>query len=169
MPMPRGRRPSTAQLSRIESERLKLPAPFGRQIAEPLDADAAGLMRHRTFYAEMVASAAVIELNRSNLCKGTRSCSIISVPGSAVTKRASGVSSGILVHQDHRSVLLRNELSASAATISECRSRCSGLFLIRRGESAISSENSVEIIEEKAARTASNDLPILSQPRCAAE
>ena len=31
------------QLFRIESERLKLPAPFGRRIAEPLDADAAGL------------------------------------------------------------------------------------------------------------------------------
>src|SRR6266576_680920 len=30
------------QLSRIESERLKLPAPFSRRIAEPFDADAAG-------------------------------------------------------------------------------------------------------------------------------
>ena len=30
------------ELFRIESERLKLPAPFGRRIAEPLDADAAG-------------------------------------------------------------------------------------------------------------------------------
>src|SRR5258705_479786 len=30
------------QLFRIESKRLKLPAPFGRRIAEPLDADAAG-------------------------------------------------------------------------------------------------------------------------------
>src|SRR5271167_3923346 len=29
-------------LFRIKSERLKLPAPFGRRIAEPLDADAAG-------------------------------------------------------------------------------------------------------------------------------
>jgi hypothetical protein len=36
----------------------------------------------------MVASAARVELNRSDLCKGIRSCSIISVPGSAVTKRA---------------------------------------------------------------------------------
>ena len=35
------------QLFRIESERLKLPAPFGRRIAEPLDADAAG---QTTFY-----------------------------------------------------------------------------------------------------------------------
>jgi hypothetical protein len=35
------------QLFRIESERLKLPAPFGRRIAEPLDADAAG---EATFY-----------------------------------------------------------------------------------------------------------------------
>ena len=35
------------QLFRIESERLKLPAPFGRRIAEPLDADAAG---QATFY-----------------------------------------------------------------------------------------------------------------------
>ena len=30
------------RLFRIESERLKLPAPFSRRIAEPLDADAAG-------------------------------------------------------------------------------------------------------------------------------
>jgi len=30
------------QLFRIESERLKLPAPFSRRIAEPLNADAAG-------------------------------------------------------------------------------------------------------------------------------
>src|SRR6476619_2237537 len=36
-----------AQLFRIESERLKLSAPFGRRIAEPLDADAAG---QATFY-----------------------------------------------------------------------------------------------------------------------
>src|SRR4029077_4698495 len=35
------------ELFRIESERLKLPAPFGRRIAEPLDADAAG---QATFY-----------------------------------------------------------------------------------------------------------------------
>jgi hypothetical protein len=35
------------QLFRIESERRKLPAPFGRRIAEPLDADAAG---QATFY-----------------------------------------------------------------------------------------------------------------------
>jgi hypothetical protein len=35
------------QLFRIESERLKLPAPFGRLIAEPLDAYAAG---EATFY-----------------------------------------------------------------------------------------------------------------------
>jgi hypothetical protein len=35
------------QLFRIESERLKLPAPFSRRISEPLDADAAG---QATFY-----------------------------------------------------------------------------------------------------------------------
>ena len=35
------------ELFRIESERLKLPAPFGRRIAEPLDANAAG---QATFY-----------------------------------------------------------------------------------------------------------------------
>ena len=35
------------QLFRIESERLKLSAPFGRRIAEPLDADAA---RQATFH-----------------------------------------------------------------------------------------------------------------------
>src|SRR5712671_5454179 len=33
---------SARQLFRIESERLKLSAPFGRRITEPLDADAAG-------------------------------------------------------------------------------------------------------------------------------
>jgi len=49
--------------------------------------------------SEMVASAALAEFNRSDFCKRTRSCSTISVPGSALTKRASGVSSGILVHQ----------------------------------------------------------------------
>jgi hypothetical protein len=37
------------QLFRIESERLKLPAPFSRRIAEPLDADAAG---QATFYCQ---------------------------------------------------------------------------------------------------------------------
>ena len=35
------------QLFRIESERLKLPAPFSRRITEPLDADATG---QATFY-----------------------------------------------------------------------------------------------------------------------
>ena len=35
------------QLFRIESERLKLSAPFSRRIAEPLDSDAAG---QATFY-----------------------------------------------------------------------------------------------------------------------
>jgi hypothetical protein len=37
----------TLQLFRIESEGLKLPAPFSRRIAEPFDADAAG---QATFY-----------------------------------------------------------------------------------------------------------------------
>ena len=38
------------QLFRIKSERLKLPAPFSRRIAEPLDADAAGQATfHRCF------------------------------------------------------------------------------------------------------------------------
>jgi hypothetical protein len=32
----------TLQLFRVESERLKLPTPFSRRIAEPFDADAAG-------------------------------------------------------------------------------------------------------------------------------
>src|ERR1700692_496410 len=35
------------QLFRIESERLELPAPFSRRIAQPLDTDAAG---QATFY-----------------------------------------------------------------------------------------------------------------------
>jgi hypothetical protein len=35
------------QLFRIESERIKLPAPFSRRVAESLDADAAG---QATFY-----------------------------------------------------------------------------------------------------------------------
>src|ERR1700730_6177150 len=37
----------TPKLFRSKSERLKLPAPFSRRIAEPLDADAAG---QATFY-----------------------------------------------------------------------------------------------------------------------
>ena len=41
------RRYPALQLFRIESERLKLPAPFSRRIAESLDADAAG---QATFY-----------------------------------------------------------------------------------------------------------------------
>ena len=46
--IPGGRLPRTIlQLFRIKSECLKLPAPFGRRIAEPLDADAAG---QATFY-----------------------------------------------------------------------------------------------------------------------
>ena len=52
-------------------------------------------------YAETVASAARVKLNHSDLCKPIRSCSIISVPGSAVTKRASGVSRRMLVDQDY--------------------------------------------------------------------
>jgi tRNA-dihydrouridine synthase len=35
------------------------------------------LMRCRSLHAEMVASAALVEFNRSDFCKGTRSCSII--------------------------------------------------------------------------------------------
>jgi len=35
------------------------------------------------------------------MLRGIESGRIISVPGSAVTKRASGVSSGILVHHDY--------------------------------------------------------------------
>ena len=34
-------------------------------------------------------------------------------PGSAVTKRASAVSSGLFAYQDYRAVLLRDELSTS--------------------------------------------------------
>ena len=38
---------SGKQLSRIKSEHLELPGPFGRRVAQPLDADAAG---QATFY-----------------------------------------------------------------------------------------------------------------------
>ena len=48
-------------------------------------------------------------LNRSDWFRNKRSCSIISVPGSAVTSRASGVSSGIFVHQDYCAVWLPNK------------------------------------------------------------
>jgi hypothetical protein len=75
------------------------------------------LMRCRPLHAEMVASAALVEFNRSDFCKRTRSCSIISVPGSALTKRASGVSSGILVDQDYRAVLRRTNSPLQMATI----------------------------------------------------
>ena len=60
-------------------------------------------------YTEMVAPAAArVGLNRSDLCRDNRSCSNVSVPGSAVTKRASGVSIGIFVHQDYRAILPQN-------------------------------------------------------------
>ena len=39
-----------------------------------------------------------------------------------MTKRASGVSSGIFVHQDYRAVLLGINSPPQMATISECRS-----------------------------------------------
>jgi len=35
------------------------------------------VIRRRTPYAEMVASAALVEFDRSDLCKGTRSCLIM--------------------------------------------------------------------------------------------
>ena len=41
---------SGLQLFRIESERLKLPAPFSRRIAQPFDADATG---QATFYCRL--------------------------------------------------------------------------------------------------------------------
>src|SRR5882724_1599139 len=58
---------------------------------------------------ERAAGLRRVEFDRSDLCKATRSCSIISVPGSTVTKRASGVSSGILVHHDYCAVWLPNK------------------------------------------------------------
>jgi len=69
-------------------------------------------------HVEMVASAALVEFDHSDFCEGTRSRSIISVPDQPVTKRAAGVSSGILVHQDYRGVLLRKELPTQMATLS---------------------------------------------------
>ncbi len=71
------------------------------------------LMRRRTPLCRDGGISRTCGVHRSDFCKGTRSCSIILVPGSALTKRASGVASGILVHQDYRAVLLRNELSTS--------------------------------------------------------
>jgi hypothetical protein len=51
-------------------------------------------------YTEMVApAAALVGRYRSNLCRDNRSCS---VAGSAATKRASGVLSGIFRHEDYR-------------------------------------------------------------------
>ena len=46
-------------------------------------------------YGMVAPAAALVGLNRSDLCRDNRSCS---VPGSA-TERASGVLSGIFVHQ----------------------------------------------------------------------
>jgi hypothetical protein len=63
---------------------------------------------------EMVASAARVELNRFDLCKRIRSCSIISFPGSAVTKRASRVSSGIFLHQNRAQVVAVCEVAHGA-------------------------------------------------------
>src|SRR5438445_7346347 len=65
------------------------------------------MRRGTALYAELMASTAIIEL------KSIRSCLIISIARSAVTKRASGVSSGTFVHQDYRAVLLPKELSTS--------------------------------------------------------
>jgi hypothetical protein len=62
----------------------------------------------------MAASAAVLEFSCYNSCEGTGSCSIIPVSVSAVTKRATGVSSGILVHQDYCAVWLPNAAGHSA-------------------------------------------------------
>ena len=66
------------QLFRIESERLKLPAPFGRRIAEPLDADAAG---EATFYrcfdkigGEEGERDGHIDLPNAALLSGTKLC-----------------------------------------------------------------------------------------------
>ena len=67
-------------------------------------------MRHRT---PLKSHPPQLWNSTAPICEGIRSCPIISVPGSAVTKCASGVSSGILVHRDYRAVLLRNELSIS--------------------------------------------------------
>jgi hypothetical protein len=72
------------------------------------------VIRRRPLYAEMVASAALVEFDRSDLCKGTRSCLIISVPGGAVTKCASGVSSGILVHQNRAQFVAKCEVAHAA-------------------------------------------------------
>jgi hypothetical protein len=47
----------------IESERLKLPAPFGRRITNPLDADAAG---QATFYGRRCLRPSL--LDKSPLC-----------------------------------------------------------------------------------------------------
>jgi hypothetical protein len=50
-----------------------------------------------------------LETQPLRLCKGTRSCSITSVPRSAVTKRASGVSCGMLVHHNYLKWAAKNE------------------------------------------------------------
>ena len=70
------------QLFRIESERLKLPAPFSRRIAEPLDADAAGqatfhgcLDKIRGEEGEREPSSANVRLFFPS--NETRSCSIL--------------------------------------------------------------------------------------------
>jgi hypothetical protein len=44
----------TLQLFRVESERLKLPTPFSRRIAQPFDADAAGQATERANSTEPV-------------------------------------------------------------------------------------------------------------------
>jgi hypothetical protein len=55
------------------------------------------------------------------------------VPGSAVTKRSSRVSSGILVHQDYRAVLRRNEPTLRRFGPYDRKSRRAQLS-IRRGD-----------------------------------
>lgn len=71
-----------------------------RQIAAwQHDLHHAPLLHQRT--RNRLAPATLLGLNRSNLRRGNRSCSIVSVPGLTVTKRASRVLSGIFVHQDY--------------------------------------------------------------------
>jgi hypothetical protein len=61
----------------------------------------------------IMAPTVIARFSQFQKCGCAISRSITWIAGSAVTNRASGVLSGILLHQDYRAILLRNELSAS--------------------------------------------------------
>jgi hypothetical protein len=80
------------------------------------------------------------ELNRSISCKGTGSCSIISVPGSTVTGRSIRVSSGIVVHQNRAKFVAMCEVAHAAINPFIVR-HSSLLKILRQSQCSSAAEN----------------------------